>query len=396
MDPAASYPPGLVSALALALLHSLWQAALLGLVARCALGLMAQSSAARRHGVALAFLLAMVISPVLGVVSVCSLSIEQLQQFQQTWLPGATTGRWEALFQMPIYWITRAAPFPDAIVLLWLLGAALMLLCHMAGLYTVAQMVRAPHDVLPPHWQARVCKLRVVLGVTQRVVVQVSREVLVPCTARLVRPVIWLPASLLARMPSAQLEALLAHELAHIARKDWLWNGLQCLCEALLFFHPAAWWLGRRIRQEREHAADDLAVAACGDAIALAEALATVVSRCPAPSLVLAAHGGLLVKRIARLLTVPSVPEGGFGCVALGAVLVGGVLVATPVGLAGAQRHAGIHALPNLPKPPESTTLPKPPSPPRLHRLSRPLPLPELPKPPKPPRMIAVPESAAV
>ena len=64
----------------------------------------------------------------------------------------------------------------------------------------------------------------------------------------LLRPVVWLPLSLLARLPAEQVEALIAHELAHIARLDWLWNGVQCVIESLLFFHPAAWWLSRRIR----------------------------------------------------------------------------------------------------------------------------------------------------
>jgi len=112
-----------------------------------------------------------------------------------------------------------------------------------------------------------------------------------------------LPLSLLTRLPVDQVEALLAHELAHIQRLDWLWNGLQCVLESLLFFHPGAWWLSRRIRQEREHACDDLAVAACGNAIALAEALAELeLHRHHFPRLVLAADGGSLMKRITRLL----------------------------------------------------------------------------------------------
>ena len=132
---------------------------------------------------------------------------------------------------------------------------------------------------------------------------RLAAEIASPFTARLFRPVIWLPLSLLTRLPTDQVEALLAHELAHIQRLDWLWNGLQCVLESLLFFHPGAWWLSRRIRQEREHACDDLAVAACGNAIALAEALAELeLHRHHFPRLVLAAHGGSLMKRITRLL----------------------------------------------------------------------------------------------
>ena len=151
-----------------------------------------------------------------------------------------------------------------------------MLARHIGGLRAIAAMERGPFEPLPPAWQRRVEELRAALGIARTVAVRLSAEVASPFAARLLRPVIWLPLSMLSRVPAEQVEALLAHELAHIARRDWLWNGVQCVIEALLFYHPAAWWLGRRIRQEREHACDDLAVAACGDAIALAEALAAL------------------------------------------------------------------------------------------------------------------------
>ena len=71
--------------------------------------------------------------------------------------------------------------------------------------------------------------------------------------------------SALAGLPPHQLEAILAHELAHIRRHDYLVNLLQTLVETLLFYHPAVWWLSRRIRAERENCCDDLAVSLCGD-----------------------------------------------------------------------------------------------------------------------------------
>jgi hypothetical protein len=118
---------------------------------------------------------------------------------------------------------------------------------------------------------------------------------------------VWLPLALLTQMPSDQVEALLAHELAHVARLDWCWNALQCAIESVLFHHPGMWWLSRRIREEREHACDDLAVAVCGDPVVLAEALAALQRRrrtFAIPSLALAAEGGSLMKRVAHLLSV--------------------------------------------------------------------------------------------
>ena len=96
----------------------------------------------------------------------------------------------------------------------------------------------------------------------------------VPTVIGWIKPVILLPASALSGLKPHQLEAILAHELAHIRRHDYLVNLLQTLVETLLFYHPAVWWLSRRIRAERENCCDDLAVSLCGDPYTYAQALA--------------------------------------------------------------------------------------------------------------------------
>lgn len=330
MDALVALQHGFAPALASALLHSLWLGALLALAAACALAAMARFTAAARHAVAMGFLTAMVLLPAGGFLRFWQLSGEQLSEGL---LPVMTVVEPVA---MPGMHAQASSAMHDAIVLMWLLGVALMLLRHAGGLWAVRNMARAPHESLSPAWQARVRRLSGAMGIARDVVVHVSQDVVAPCAARVLRPVIWLPASLLARMPADQLEALIAHELAHIARKDWLWNGLQCVFEALLFFHPAAWWLGRRIRQEREHACDDLAVAACGDAIALAEALAALERQRQSPlHLALAANGGSLMQRITRLLSAPPSRGSWVARITLGLVLTGGALIAAQAAFSG-------------------------------------------------------------
>jgi peptidoglycan/xylan/chitin deacetylase (PgdA/CDA1 family) len=118
-----------------------------------------------------------------------------------------------------------------------------------------------------------------------------------------------LPAAALAGLTPAQLDALLAHELAHVRRHDYLVNLLQSLAETLLFYHPAAHWLSRRVRAEREHVCDDLAVEATGDAITYARALVALEElrrrTCRTPQFALAADGGSLRHRVQRLLLAP-------------------------------------------------------------------------------------------
>jgi hypothetical protein len=195
----------------------------------------------------------------------------------------------------------------------WLLGVALMVMRQFGGWRALRRIERAPSVPLPAQWLQRFEVLRRAMGVSRTVSVRMADHIASPFTAHVLRPLVWLPLSLLTQLPRDQVEALLAHELAHIRRLDGCWNTIQCAIESVLFHHPAMWWLSRRIREEREHACDDLAVAACGDPVVLAEALAGLHRRGAtpaAPALALAATGGALMRRVAHLLSAaPSRPN---------------------------------------------------------------------------------------
>lgn len=133
-----------------------------------------------------------------------------------------------------------------------------------------------------------------------------------PLAAGVLRPVVLLPARVLERLPLAQIEALLAHELAHVRRHDYLWNLLASALEVVLFYHPAVWLLGRELRVAREECCDALAAGVCPDRLVYARALAAVaewrqdaVLGVPAP----AAARGPLVRRFRRLLGLDLPPE---------------------------------------------------------------------------------------
>ncbi|GAA0717314.1 M56 family metallopeptidase [Dokdonella soli] len=323
-------------AFANALLNSLWQDALLALLATASFSVLERRSAALRHVVGMVFLLAMVVAPFLSF----AISWEEPgTTLNIGFLPAVSGPRLNATTGV---FLQESNGVAVAMSLLWLLGAALMLVRQLGGLRLIRTLDRQAFHELPPVWQRRVQALQQVLGISRTVAVRLADNVVSPFSARFFRPVIWLPVSMLTQLAPDQVEALLAHELAHIRRADWLWNGLQCVAESLLFFHPAAWWLSRRIRQEREHACDDLAVGANGNAIALAEALAALErQRLPFPQLVLAAHGGSLMQRITRLLSGPPsrprwrVPVGLFVLLCSGTLLAAGIVLPN-------------HKLPNL------------------------------------------------
>ncbi len=124
------------------------------------------------------------------------------------------------------------------------------------------------------------------------------------------RPVVLLPVTALTGLSQDQLESVIAHELAHIKRLDAFVNVFQICVETLLFYHPAVWWLNRRIRTEREHCCDDMAIALCGNAVEYARALTLMEEWRSAPALAMAANRGPLAERIVRLLGLKQGREG--------------------------------------------------------------------------------------
>jgi beta-lactamase regulating signal transducer with metallopeptidase domain len=117
------------------------------------------------------------------------------------------------------------------------------------------------------------------LGLRSSVSVLVSSRVQIPGVAGTLWPVLLMPPALVTGVPLEQLRIIIAHELAHVRRYDFLVNLAQMVIEALLFFNPAVWWMSRQIRIEREACCDAMAVSATGEAISVARALVEVVAR---------------------------------------------------------------------------------------------------------------------
>ena len=165
----------------------------------------------------------------------------------------------------------------------------------------------APQTAAQSAWQARLDALAANFELRRGVALRLVDSIKSPASAGWWRPVVLLPAALLTRLPTDLIEALLAHELAHIRRHDYLVNLLQNAIEALLFYHPVVWWLSQRIRVEREQIADQLATElACAPrklALALSE-LSELQRAVPGPALRIlqSADGNQLMPRIRRLL----------------------------------------------------------------------------------------------
>ena len=249
------------------------------------------------------------------------------------------------------------------LLLLWILGVIALSLRALGGAWAVRRWRK--HGVpVAAHWQANLTQMARRVGVARPVRLCAAAWTQTPIVFGWLRPVLLVPVGAFTGLPPRHLEALLAHELAHLRRHDFLVNLLQIAVETLLFYHPAVWWLSRNIRLEREHICDDIAVAATGDAVLYARALTnleTIRQRGDWTSLALAANGGLLMQRIQRLIRPQqrqSSAPGALWAICLGLLLGLGVFALMPVnkGLSASRKAArkvavGFVPLPALARP---------------------------------------------
>jgi beta-lactamase regulating signal transducer with metallopeptidase domain len=225
---------------------------------------------------------------------------------------GELTGRW-------------LRPYCSSIVTAWLFGVLLLVLRLAAGLVGAEQTRRRGLKPATESVQQSVLQVAERLGIRRAVRIFESSLAATPTVVGWLAPVILLPTSTLCGLTPLQLRAILAHELAHVRRHDYLVNLAQTVVEIVLFYHPAVWWVSRRIRQEREQCCDDVAIDLCGDPVAYARALALLEEQRAAPRLALAASGAPLTSRVRRIVGRPE-PVGS-GVLSLAAVAVAMLLV---------------------------------------------------------------------
>jgi beta-lactamase regulating signal transducer with metallopeptidase domain len=230
------------------------------------------------------------------------------------------------------YWLRPLLPW---LVLAWAIGCAACCIQLGAEWWEVSRLLRAHWTPLPAEAQAAFERLCTRWFGRRNLLAVVSNLVDVPAVVGWWKPVILIPTSALVGLSALQIEALLAHELAHVRRRDGWVNLLQAVSEVIFYFHPAIRAINRCIRFEREQACDDAAVAVTDDALGYARALA-VLEQTRTKRLALAATGDGrdLLRRIQRLLGLPSTSPLGSATVAraglIAAALYAGLLLAAP------------------------------------------------------------------
>jgi beta-lactamase regulating signal transducer with metallopeptidase domain len=336
------------------LIHFVWQGTLLALATAAALGLCRRASAEVRYVVACLGLAAMLVTAaataVIGRVpaGAVSFSIDRVSPADGSASPaGASIGA--AALPLAASQAIRRAGDPrqllPVVVWIWLAGVTMLMARLAAGCWRIHRLRAATMAAPLSSWQPAAERLARRLRVAVPFRLVESAVVDAPILIGWLQPLVVLPIAAMAQMSAAQVEALVAHELAHIRRRDYAINLMQTIAEAVLFFHPGVWWVSRRIRQEREHCCDDAAIAVAGEATVYAEALMALASwreREFQPSL--GAAKGPLLRRIRRLLSIADEHEpsrrGGLVVVGTGATFAAVVMVLSVASSATAQDPA--------------------------------------------------------
>jgi TonB family protein len=333
--------PALIHALGWTLLHFCWQGAAIAALLWCMLVLLPMRMPQLRYVAASLALAMMVALPVATFVRLARAEIRASRELrglpivmETVVVDAGADAAPEPLRQRVGRALDDSVPWLPAV---WLAGVVVFLVRLNLGMMVARRMRSAVMEPAQDGLRESFARLRERLGVTRTVRLMQSAMVQAPTVIGWLRPVVLIPVGCLTGLSTAQIEAILAHELAHIRRHDYLVNVMQSVVEALLFYHPAVWWVSKQMRRERESCCDDVAVKLSGDRVAYARALSWLEEhRAATPELVLGANGGALKMRIRRLLGLKESAAVSRGV----AITLLSAVVAAAIWYAGAIAHA--------------------------------------------------------
>ncbi|WP_448518675.1 M56 family metallopeptidase [Rhodoflexus sp.] len=309
----------LMDAFGWAIIHSLWQTSLIALLCGISLVILCKKSAHLRYGVALSFMAAAFIAffgtfiwlyEPANAAAGWSSAAEQAFTINYSRLTNQAVMTWADCRTPTDYyffimqWLGTQLP---VVVAVWCIGAAIFAVRLGLGLLQTQRLRTVGISPVADEWADAVREMAKRMHLKKPVQFYESAMIHVPMVIGWLKPVILFPVGLLAALPPQEIAGILAHELAHIRRNDFLVHIGQSLVEVLLFYHPAIWWLSAQINRERENCCDDLAIAATGNTLAYIKALANLadftLKPATVPSYAMAATGqkGGLLQRIMRI-----------------------------------------------------------------------------------------------
>ncbi|MDR6561795.1 MULTISPECIES: M56 family metallopeptidase [unclassified Arcicella] len=359
------FPENVMTAIGWTLLHSVWQLIVIAIVLKVAL-LISKKSATKRYWLSFAGLFSQLLATVAtflmvfeeNTVYLSTKSNLTFDKLTQTNLTNTST-----LSSTPNLWNDFQLLLSNNLNLLvsaWLIGTVFLSVRLMGGYIYTEQLrwkhTKSVHGDTLDIFNELLKKINIGKGIN----LLESSLATTPMTIGFLQPVILLPIGLLTGLSNKEIEAILAHELAHIKRHDYLINIVQSIVEILFFFHPVTWWISAKIREERENCCDDLAIELCGNNIHLVKALTKVEIFQQQTNVTLAmgfaGKKQTLLGRVQRILGVKKVKSVNYA-----GIIVMSLFALTTLVFVNLPNNAEAQTVPEPPKAPKSPKAPKPP-----------------------------------
>ena len=301
----------LIHSLGWTVIHSLWQAMLIAIVMALVMIPLQNRSARLRYEVGGLSLLMVLLSAIVTFTLLYDQALSApAETIILTELSAGSAG--DQLATAGLGFIEQWAAYFDQhiplIVTLWILGALFFLLRLLGGFAYVQHLKHNRNQPISAYWQRKLRELSQRIPIRKTVQLLESSLVKVPMVIGSLKPVILLPMGAVNNLSEQEVEAILAHELAHIRRNDYLINLCLSVIEVLFYYHPAVWWIAANIRVERENCCDDIAVELCGNSLTYAKALVRlqdVHHSAPAFAMSFSGRKQHLLNRIKRILNQP-------------------------------------------------------------------------------------------
>jgi bla regulator protein blaR1 len=323
------FTPELLSAIGWTIVHSLWQGALVAVLLAIVLAALRNNASTNRYAVSVTAMFAMLqislftffaiyeprsladdlTSPMAIVGSEAPVNqVFGLNEANENSEVLATAQEQNSVVSYYNATIENIKHNLHLIVATWLIGVMLFSLRFAGSLLYINKLKNKYIATAPESWLKLSADISHKLRLRKNVKVLLSDLVHTPTAIGIFKPVILMPISLQTGLSMAEVESILAHELAHIRRNDYLINIFQSVAEILFFYHPAIWWISANIREERENCCDDMAVAAIGDSMVYSRTLARMNEMAHQQTynqtaLAFAGRKGSLLGRIKRLFS---------------------------------------------------------------------------------------------
>jgi beta-lactamase regulating signal transducer with metallopeptidase domain len=295
-------------------LHSIWQAVIVASVLAICLRLIPRNTYAALNARYFIATFSLVALPVFSIGTYLSIDLEPLETrtvveavtvapIAETLVPGV--GVPEILERI----LSTVEPWLPWASLVWAIGVTIAAIRIAIGWIVMRRIIQRAGRSTDDTWQICIRKISQAIGVRTVVTVLISSDISSPVVFGWIKPVILWPAWALTGISPSMIDAIITHELAHVRRHDMVVNALQLCIDVLFFHHPAAWWISAQVRSEREHCADELAIAAMesakiGTRVFYAQSLLTLEENRNLSAFAMAANGGKLIHRIRRIAGV--------------------------------------------------------------------------------------------